>query len=144
MRDGEGKSTAFRIAPERAPGLVGVSGRVRIQVGARIAGAIKVEDMLVELTVNERDIDTVVRFDLAEDLVRVLRGELNPFVAWLQERLAIEGDAVLAVKVLIGLSERPRGEALPRLFIAEGAGAGEREGVAECGWSPALTSKTST
>lgn len=90
------------------PGLEGVTGRLRIEVGANEAntsllGVLSVNDGDVEFIVGDGEAGTLVRVATQDDLEAFLVGELNPVVATLQGRLAIEGDLELASRVILAL-----------------------------------------
>jgi putative sterol carrier protein len=100
----EGRRTAG-IAPAggKAPGLTGLSGKLRLQVGETTAGMLQIEPSgAIEIT-QDGEAATLLAVDTQETLEALLRGELNPIVAHLQDRLRVEGDAALALRVLFGL-----------------------------------------
>jgi putative sterol carrier protein len=101
---GVGAPTRLSKAP--APGLAGLRGRLRLQVGDQTAGALVVDDGQVELTDAKsggpRE-EAVALFSDVEDMKKLLRGEVNPVVAALQGRMALRGDLVFATKVILGL-----------------------------------------
>lgn len=86
-----------------APGLKDVSGKLRLQVADAPAGVLQVEaDGTIGIT-NDGDAATLVTFDTEDTLAALLRGELSPIVARLQDRVRVEGDAGLALRVFLGL-----------------------------------------
>ena len=86
-----------------APGLKGVSGKLRLQVADTPAGVLQVEPSgLVAIAKDDRT-QTVIAVDTLQTLLALLRGELSPIVAALQDRLRVEGDLWLALRVLMGL-----------------------------------------
>jgi hypothetical protein len=96
----------LEIAPVtgEAPGLEGVHGRVRIEIGGRAVATVTIDGTHVQLTpAQEGEADAVFRFEQIEDLAKLLRGELNPVVASLQDLFGIEGDLAFSVKVFLGL-----------------------------------------
>jgi hypothetical protein len=86
-----------------APGLVGVSGRVLVRAGGEALGVLAVDDGDVEFIPGEGEADATLLVGDREDLALILRGQLNPLVAALQDRLEAEGDLALAVEVILGL-----------------------------------------
>jgi putative sterol carrier protein len=85
----------------RVADLAGVSGRLSVEVDGKTVGELVVEDGHVELGGNGAPTQGVVAFKSAEDLWKVLRGQLNPVVASLQGRLTLQGDLAFAVKVIL-------------------------------------------
>ena len=90
------------------PGLEGVTGRLRIEVGAneassRLFGVLSVNDGDVEFVLGDGEAGTLVRVATYDDIEAFLLGELNPVVATLQGRLAIEGDLELASRIILAL-----------------------------------------
>jgi hypothetical protein len=86
-----------------APGLVGISGRVLVRTGGQALGVLKVDDGDVEFTPGEGPAEATLTVADRQDLALILRGQLNPLVAALQDRLEADGDLVLAVEVILGL-----------------------------------------
>lgn len=86
-----------------APGLQGVTGRLRIEVCGKLLGCLAVVDGDVEFVPGDGEAGTVVDVASHEDLQSLLLGELNPVVATLQGRLAVEGDIELASRIVLGL-----------------------------------------
>lgn len=94
---------AFTSIRGAAPGLRGVSGKLRLQVAETSAGVLKIEPSGAIAIVREDRTQTVVAVDTQQTLLALLRGELSPVVAALQDRLRVEGDLWLALRVLMGL-----------------------------------------
>jgi hypothetical protein len=86
-----------------APGLKGISGKLRLKVAEAAAGVLQIEPSGVVEIVKEGDTTAVVAVDAQDTLTALLRGEMNPIVAHLQDRLLVEGDVALALRVLFGL-----------------------------------------
>jgi hypothetical protein len=87
----------------QAQGLVGVKGRLLVTVGGTPLGVLYVDGSEVEFAPGDGKAEAAVSFKDRADLVHMLRGELNPVVALLQERMSAEGDAALAAKIILGL-----------------------------------------
>ena len=89
-----------------APGLAGLSCRLELYVASAAAGVMLVEEGGEVRIVDDSEAATaLIALDSHETLVGLLRGDLPPFVAYLQGRLRFEGDADLALRVLLGLQE---------------------------------------
>jgi hypothetical protein len=86
-----------------APGLEGITGRLRIEVAGKLLGVLAVNDGDVDFVLGDGEAGTVAYVRTREDLLYFLRGELNPVVAVLQGRLSIEGDQELASRIILGL-----------------------------------------
>jgi putative sterol carrier protein len=86
-----------------APGLKGLHGRLRIDVGGKTIGVLTVDDGHVELINDQGPADAVATCATAEDLKHLVRGEVNPVVAGLQGRVQLQGDMQFAIKVVLGL-----------------------------------------
>lgn len=86
-----------------APGLRGVSGRLRLQVANASAGVLQVDPSGAVAIAPGDGSQTVIAVDTHQTLLALLRGELSPVVAALQDRLKVEGDLWLALRVLMGL-----------------------------------------
>jgi hypothetical protein len=86
----------------KAPGLEGLSGKVRLHVAQTSAGVMHVDSGEVWI-LQQGDTETIVAFDSHELMLQLLRGEISPIVAHLQGRLRFQGDGALALKVLLGL-----------------------------------------
>lgn len=86
-----------------APGLEGVSGRLRVEVVGKGAGILEVKDGHARFLPADDDAAATVIFD-GEDTLRAFRcGWLNPVVAFLRGQLEVKGDLYLAIKVILGL-----------------------------------------
>ncbi len=92
-------------APQRgeAPGLKGVSGRLRLQVGDVATADLRIEPSGAVELVGVGDAAAVITVDTQSTLTGLLSGESSPIVALLQDRLQVEGDLALAWRVLLGL-----------------------------------------
>jgi putative sterol carrier protein len=87
-----------------APGLAGVHGRLRIEVAGNPVGTLVVEGTHVEFspdTTGSVDATVVVASDDA--FRKLLKGELNPFIASMRGLALLRGDRNLGTKVILGL-----------------------------------------
>ena len=86
-----------------APGLAGITGRMHLHVDSVPSGVMSVDESGEVWILEKGDAETIIAFDSHELLLDLLRGKISPIVAHLQGRLRFEGDAALALKVLLGL-----------------------------------------
>jgi putative sterol carrier protein len=86
-----------------SPALAGISGRIRLSVGDKTLGVLVVDDGHLALTDDEEHVDTTVVCATREDLIKLLRGEINIVVAALRGLVRQEGDRALGAKVMLGL-----------------------------------------
>ncbi len=87
-----------------APGLVGVYGRVLIEVACKSVARLIVEGVNIELipdTAGPSEACLVCATD--EDFRKLLKGEINPFIASMRGWVRIRGDRNLGTRVLLGL-----------------------------------------
>jgi hypothetical protein len=87
----------------RAPGLVGVCGRILLQVGGANVGVLQIEQNGDVKIVEGDEATTVCMADTEETLLTMLDGDHAPLVAILQGRLRTEGDHAFALRVMFGL-----------------------------------------
>ena len=106
-----GAAPGGRPPPVQVPLLFGVSGRMRVDVKGKTVGAVDVQDGLVTVDVGadagagaNAGASVVANVDDEADLGRIARGELNPIVAGIQGRLALEGDIELGMKIILSLN----------------------------------------
>jgi SCP-2 sterol transfer family len=86
-----------------APGLVGLSGRLRVEVVGKGAVVLEVKDGHARFVPPDGDAAATVIVD-SEETVRALQcGRLNPVVAALQGRLELKGDLDFAIRTILGL-----------------------------------------
>ncbi len=85
------------------PALAGVVGRLRLQIGGKTVGVLVVHDGHLELTADDGSVDATMVCSTREDAIAVLRGEVNPVVAALRNRMRLIGDQTFAAKVIMGL-----------------------------------------
>jgi putative sterol carrier protein len=86
-----------------APALEGLSGRMRLQVGGKSVGVLVVDDGHLTLTDDDRPVDVTSNCATRDDLVKLLRGELNPVVAALRGKIRQRGDRSFGARVVLGL-----------------------------------------
>jgi putative sterol carrier protein len=106
----DGQTRAERRVPggqERVPidlpALVGVSGRMRVDVKDDPAVTIHIDRGQVWTGDPEEQPDAVAVVEDRADFDRILAGELNPVVAAIQGRLVLQGDPELGTKVISAL-----------------------------------------
>jgi hypothetical protein len=106
------ESTIQQPTYAHAAALEGVTGRLRLDIGANPVAMLEVRDGDVELRRGGGAADAVARCDSEATISSIGRGLLNPVVAALQNRLEITGDRVFAIKVILGLRgwQADRGE----------------------------------
>src|SRR5262249_39208581 len=100
------RSVIYRIHA-RVTSLKGVSGRLRLDVGANAIATLEVHDGEVELHSEHCAVDAIARCDSVQTLEVLRRGALNPAVAVLQRRLVITGDRELALRIILSLRGTP-------------------------------------
>ena len=83
-------------------GLSGLAGRIRLQVAGADAGVLKIANSEAEIG-PDGGADATLNADTMPTLLGLLSGELHPFVARLQNRVSVEGDLGLIVRVFLGL-----------------------------------------
>ncbi len=103
----------MRTAPEAAapregdfqpaPGLAGVTGRLRVEVVGKGAAILEVKDGQARFLPADGDAAATVVVDSEDNLRAFQYGRLNPVVAYLRGHLEIKGDLALAIKVILGL-----------------------------------------
>jgi hypothetical protein len=87
-----------------APGLVGVYGRLRIEVAGKPVGTLVVDGPRVALTPDTTGpADAIIVCCDDEAFRTLLKGELNPFVASMRGMARIKGDRNFGTKVMLGL-----------------------------------------
>jgi len=74
---------------------------------------LEIHDGDVELRPGGGDANAAAICDSAETLAAIVRGELNPVVAALQDRLQLRGDLAFAVNVILGVQVAPRRASAP-------------------------------
>jgi putative sterol carrier protein len=86
-----------------APGLAGVHGRLRIEVAEKPVGTLVVEGTHVELTNDTSEADATIVCATDDDFRRLLKGELNPFIASMRGWALLKGDRHFGTRVILGL-----------------------------------------
>lgn len=86
-----------------SPALAGISGRMRLSVGDKPLGVLVVDDGHLALTDDEGPVDVTVICATREDLIKLLRGEINIVVAALRGLVRQEGDRALGATIALGL-----------------------------------------
>jgi hypothetical protein len=71
-------------------------------LGTRV-GVLRVDDGQAEFIPGDAQGDVIARFDDASDARRLLRGEFNPVVAGLQQRMVLRGNRPLGARIVLGL-----------------------------------------
>jgi putative sterol carrier protein len=87
-----------------APGLAGLYGRLRLQVAGKPVGTLVVEGTYVVLLPDSSGpADATAMFADEDSMRKLLKGELNPFIASMKRQAGISGDRGFAVRVAMGL-----------------------------------------
>jgi putative sterol carrier protein len=76
---------------------------MRLQVGGQTLGVLVIDDGHLSLTEDDRPVDVTSICATRDDLVQLLRGELNPVVAALRGKIRQRGDRAFGAKVILGL-----------------------------------------
>jgi hypothetical protein len=103
------RNTASEAAPARkgdfqpAPGLVGLSGRLRVEVVGKGAGILEVKDGQARFLSADGDAAATAIVDSEETVRALRRGRLNPVVAVLRGQLDLQGDLDFAIRAILGL-----------------------------------------
>jgi hypothetical protein len=87
----------------QAPGLVGLSGRMRLMVGDQALGVLVVDNGRVKLAPDEPPVDVTAVCKSRDLLIKLLRGQLNPVIMALHAEGRLHGDRERGVKILYGL-----------------------------------------
>jgi putative sterol carrier protein len=99
-----GQVEGQRWPGKTAPGLAGLYGRLRLQVAGKPVGTLVVEGMYVALipdTSGPAEATAIFADDAS--MRRLLKGELNPFIASMRKLARVSGDRGFAVRVFMGL-----------------------------------------
>ena len=86
-----------------SPALAGVSGRMRLAIGGKSVGVLVVDDGHLSLTDDDQPVDVTTICATRTDLIKLLRGEVNPVVAALRGIVRQRGDRGFGAKVILGL-----------------------------------------
>ena len=84
-----------RFDPARARGI---TASYRFDVGRAGSWHVAVDDGKVSVTESDAHADCVIRAS-EENLLRIVRGELNPVTAYMTGRVRVEGDLSLATRL---------------------------------------------
>jgi putative sterol carrier protein len=89
---------------KRAPGLAGVYGRLRITVAGKPVATLVVEGEYVALIPDISGPADATLLCADEDAMRkLLKGELNPFIASMRRWARLAGDRGFGTRVILGL-----------------------------------------
>ena len=95
-------------------GLAGLTGRILLRVAGTDAGVLKVANGEAEIG-PDGEADATLNADTLPTLVGLLAGKVHPVVARLQNRVSVEGDSALTIRVFLGLqADSPWSDLLPR------------------------------
>jgi putative sterol carrier protein len=87
-----------------APDLAGVHGKIRLEVAGNPVGTLVVEGTHVELTPDTNTpADATFVVASGEYLRKLIKGELNPFIASMRGWALAKGDRHLVTRVVLGL-----------------------------------------
>ena len=89
--------------PVHIPLLTGISGSMRIDVQGQPVASIDVQNGQVSLTDHPGEPTAIANVVDLSDLQSIVQGELNPVVAGIQGRLALQGDAEFGIEVILAL-----------------------------------------
>jgi hypothetical protein len=93
-----------RLLGHTAPGLAGLYGRLRITVAGKPVATLVVEGIycaLIPDVTGPADANLLCADD--ETMRKLLRGELNPFIASMQRQARLAGDRGFGTRVILGL-----------------------------------------
>jgi hypothetical protein len=85
-----------------AEGVTNLTARIRLQVGEEPVGVLQVAGGAVAIG-SDGEAAGSVRADTLQTLVGLLGGEVHPIVARLQNRVRVDGDVPLILRVFLGL-----------------------------------------
>jgi hypothetical protein len=86
-----------------APGLVGLTGRLRVEVVGKGVGILEVKEGQARFLPGDGDAAATAIVDGEESVRALLRGRLNPVVAILRGHLDLQGDLDFAIRAILGL-----------------------------------------
>lgn len=87
-----------------APGLAGVYGRLRITVAGKPFGTLAVEGTYVVLLPDTSGpADATLLCADVEIMRKLLKGELNPYIASMRRQARLAGDRGFGTRVMLGL-----------------------------------------
>lgn len=102
---GRDASTQGATPTKRSRWLEGIHGTLRFVVGQTPLATLVVDDGEARLLRGDGPADTTIVCRTEEDAEGLIRGELNPVIVTLLDRLEIEGDVALGIQVLHILRE---------------------------------------
>jgi hypothetical protein len=105
MANESGEQLGSQRWPARnAPGLAGIYGRLRIVVAGKPVATLVVEGEYVALIpdVTGPAHATAICAD-EETMLKLLKGELNPFIASMRRKARLAGDRGFGTRVMLGL-----------------------------------------
>jgi putative sterol carrier protein len=76
---------------------------LRLQIAGKTVRVLVVHDGHLELTGDDGSVDATLVCASREDVIAILRGEVNPIVASLRNRVRLIGDRSFGAKVVMGL-----------------------------------------
>ncbi|MES1164610.1 MAG: SCP2 sterol-binding domain-containing protein [Verrucomicrobiota bacterium] len=87
-----------------APGLAGVYGRLRITVGGKPVATLAVEGTYVALLPDiSGPADATLMCEDDTIMHKLLKGELNPYIASMRRQARLRGDRGFGTRVMLGL-----------------------------------------
>jgi putative sterol carrier protein len=89
------ESLEERVDPARTRGT---TASYRFEVAGAGTWRVEVNDGKVDVTESDAPADCVIRAS-EENLLRIVRGELNPVTAYMTGRVRVEGDLTLATRL---------------------------------------------
>ncbi len=102
--EGSGQVESQSGRGKTAPGLAGLYGRVRLIVAGKPVGTLVVEGTYVILVPDTSGpADATVFFADDETMRKLLKGEMNPFIAAMRRLARVSGDRGFATRVVLGL-----------------------------------------
>jgi putative sterol carrier protein len=102
--ENSGQVEGRRWQGKTAPGLAGLYGRLRIVVGGKPVATLVVEGTYVVLIPDTSGpAEATVMCSDDEAMRKLLKGELNPFIASMRRWARLAGDRGFATRVVMGL-----------------------------------------
>jgi len=102
--EGEHVEEDQRWRGKTAPGLEGIYGRLRITVARKPVATLVVEGKYVALIPDTHGpADATVICSDEETMRKLLKGQLNPFIASMLRRARLSGDRGFGTRVILGL-----------------------------------------
>src|SRR5262245_14349566 len=102
--EGSEQAGGERWRGKTAPGLAGVYGRLRISVAGKPVATMVVEGMYVALIPDTSGpADATVLCADQDAMRKLLKGDLNPFIASMRREARLSGDRGFGTRVILGL-----------------------------------------